>query len=282
VPFANTGEIELYYEESGSGDPLLLIMGLGADSNAWVRQRPALSRHHRTIVFDNRGVGRSAKPPGPYSIRQMADEAAGLLAHLGIERAHVVGVSMGGMIAQELALHHGPRVGALVLAVTYPEPDDGAHALRDGAFQHFAGPNGTNGHTAAALGGLDPITLFQYMLPTVFSERFIREELATLAGDLMQGLAGFSLDGILAQLGACLEHRTTDRLHQIDRPTLVLSGTDDRLIPPRHSERIAERIPGARLVRVEGGTHGINLEHPERFNDEVLRFLAEHPLNERD
>jgi pimeloyl-ACP methyl ester carboxylesterase len=281
VPFATIGDIELYYEESGGGEPLLLIMGLGADSHAWVRQRPALSQRYRTIVFDNRGVGRSSKPPGPYSTRQMADEAAGLLSHLGIERAHVVGVSMGGMIAQELALRHGRHVGALVLAVTYPEPDQEAHALRATAFRHFAGAGAGNGDAVGPPARLDPMTLFQYLLPTVFSERFIREELAALAADLMAGLAGFSLEGFLAQLGACLEHRTTDRLDRIDRPTLVLAAAEDRLIPPHHSQRIAARIPGARLVTVEGGTHGLNLEKPERFNDEVLRFLDAHPLNGR-
>jgi pimeloyl-ACP methyl ester carboxylesterase len=279
VPVVNIGDVELYYEESGSGEPLLLIMGLGADSSAWVRQRPALSRRHRTIVFDNRGVGRSSKPAGPYSTCQMADEAAGLLAHLDIDRAHVVGVSMGGMIAQELALRHAPRVGALVLAVTYAEPDPETRDYRDGGIRHFTGTSSENGDLTAQLASLDPISLFQYILPTVFSERFISEELASLAGDLMVGLAGFSVEGFLAQLSACVEHRTTDRLHQIDRPTLVLTGTDDRLIAPRHSERIAERIPRARLVNIAGGTHGLNLEHPERFNDEVLRFLAAHPLN---
>src|SRR5262245_65021527 len=96
------GEIEIYYEEHGSGDPLLLIMGLAADSQAWVFQLPAFAERFRTIAFDNRGVGRSSKPAGPYSIHQMADEAAALLDHLGIESAHVIGVSMGGMIAQEL------------------------------------------------------------------------------------------------------------------------------------------------------------------------------------
>src|SRR5215212_2886942 len=93
-------DVELYYEEHGNGDPLLLVMGLAADSTAWLFQLPAFSERYRTIVFDNRGVGRSAKPAGPYTIHQMADDAAALLGELGIDRAHVVGVSMGGMIAQ--------------------------------------------------------------------------------------------------------------------------------------------------------------------------------------
>src|SRR3972149_968391 len=111
---ARVGDLDLYYEEHGRGDPLLLIMGLAADSTAGMFQVPELARHYRTVLFDNRGVGRSEKPPGPYTIHEMADDAAGLLDVLDIPRGPVVGVSMGGMMAQELALRHagvGRRLG---------------------------------------------------------------------------------------------------------------------------------------------------------------------------
>ena len=121
---AKIGENELYYEEHGSGDPLLLIMGLATPSEGWMLQTPEFAEHYRTIVYDNRGVGRSSKPAGPYTIHEMADDAVGLLDQLGVERAHVLGISMGGMIAQELVLHHPDRVRGLVLACTYPEPDE--------------------------------------------------------------------------------------------------------------------------------------------------------------
>src|SRR5262249_23607550 len=101
VSTARVGTVDLYYEEHGSGDPLLLIIGLAADARAWLFQLPDFARRYRTIVFDNRGVGRSSKPSGPYTIHEMADDAAGLLETLDVARAHVVGVSMGGMIAQE-------------------------------------------------------------------------------------------------------------------------------------------------------------------------------------
>jgi pimeloyl-ACP methyl ester carboxylesterase len=104
MSIAKIGSLDLYYEEHGAGEPLLLIMGLAADSTAWMFQVPEFAEKYRTIVFDNRGVGRSSKPAGPYSIHEMADDAAALLDVLHVERAHVVGVSMGGMIAQELAL----------------------------------------------------------------------------------------------------------------------------------------------------------------------------------
>src|SRR5437870_12883303 len=120
---AKVDSIELYYEEHGRGGPLLLIMGLAADSTAWMFQVPDFARRYRTIAFDNRGVGRSSRPPGPYTIHQMADDAAGLLDALRIARAHVLGVSMGGSIAQALALRHPERARGLVRARTYPDPD---------------------------------------------------------------------------------------------------------------------------------------------------------------
>jgi len=276
VPTATIGELDIYYEVAGGGEPLLLIMGLGADANAWLMQTPVLSARYRTVAFDNRGVGRSSRPPGPYSTAQMADEAAGLLDHLGIDRAHVLGVSMGGMIAQEVALRHPRRVGTLTLACTYPEPGAEERDMRVRTLAVF-GVNGGDG--LAALSGLDPFVILQHMLPAIFSERFIRDELASLLPALTASLAfGFDIEALLSQVAACMAHHTTDRLHRIATPTLVLAGTADRLVSPRHSETLAAHIPGARLVRIQDGTHGLNLEMADAFNAEVLRFLDAHPL----
>src|SRR3712207_194537 len=127
MSIARINGIDLYYEETGSGPPLLLIAGLGGNTLGWVMLLPALAQHFRVIAFDNRGAGRSSAPPGPYTTRQMADDAAALLAHLGIERAHVLGLSLGGMIAQELALAHAERVDRLVLYATYARPRPAIH-----------------------------------------------------------------------------------------------------------------------------------------------------------
>ena len=280
MPTATIRELDIYYETAGSGEPLLLIMGLGADANAWVRQTPVLSTRYRTIVFDNRGVGRSSKPPGPYSTAQMADEAAALLEHLDIDHAHVVGMSMGGMIAQEVALRHPQRVGTLTLACTYSQPGIGERELRTQTLAGF-GVNGGDGNGHGVLAGLDPFVILQQMLPVLFSERFIRDELASLLPVLTAGLAhGFDIEALLAQVAACMAHDTTDRLHRIAVPTLVLTGTEDRLVSPRHSETLAARIPGARLVHIHDGRHGLNLELADAFNAEVLHFLAANPLGD--
>ncbi len=276
MPMTRVDSIELYYEEHGSGEPLLLIMGLAADSTAWMFQLPDFSKHYRTIVFDNRGVGRSSKPPGPYSIHQMADDAAGLLEHLKIDRAHVVGVSMGGMIAQELALRHPRRVRSLVLGCTYPEPDADIERQREFSLSQFGGSLGAGGEMRIDVNAIDPLSFFQHLLPTVFNPEYIEHELPKLMEVFSGALQyGFSLEAIVGQVAAVMSHRATDRLHQIQVPTLVITGDADRLIPPANSDILARNIPGAKLVKVPGGSHGFNFETPEIFNREVLTFLAE-------
>jgi pimeloyl-ACP methyl ester carboxylesterase len=280
MPTQIAGDVELHYEDAGSGPPVVLIMGLGADANAWMLQVPEFAHRHRTIVFDNRGVGRSAKPPGPYTIRQLADDTARLMSGIGIDRAHVVGVSMGGMIAQELALNHPQRVGALVLACTYAAPGPEIEGIRASSFVFFGADASPTAEVVSQLSGLDPLAIFQHMLPVIFSDEFIAGGLLEIVPQLTAGLAyGFSIEALLGQVHACLTHDTTDRLHQIRHPTLVLHGTADRLVSPQHADALVDRIPGARFVGVEGGSHAVNLEMPEQFNAHVLEFLAAHPLD---
>ena len=271
---AKVGDVDLYYEEHGHGDPLLLIMGLAADSTAWLFQVPAFAEHYRTITFDNRGVGRSAKPAGPYTITAMAKDAVGLLDMLGIARTHVVGVSMGGMVAQELALHHPERVRGLVLACTFPEPDEDVAQQREATIAQLGGTADAAGALQIDPSRLDPMMLFQTLLPRVFTPTFMQEEmpkLMQLFGGALQW--GFSMDAILAQVAAVMGHSTTDRLHQIAAPTLVITGDADLLISPANSDILAREIPNARLVKVPGGSHGFNFETPDAFNREVLAFL---------
>ena len=272
---AKVDSIELYYDEKGSGDPLLLIMGLAADSTAWMFQVPDFAKRYRTVTFDNRGVGRSAKPPGPYTIHLMADDAAALLDALDIRRAYVLGVSMGGMIAQELAIRHPERVRGLILACTFPEPDADVERQREFGMQQFGGTVTASGEMQIDLTALDPLMFFQHLLPRVFNQSFIDTELPRLmqlfAGALQYG---FSMEAILGQVAAVMGHRATDRLHQIKAPTLVITGDADLLISPGNSDVLARSIPGAKLVKVPGGSHGFNLETPEVFNRHVLDFLA--------
>ena len=275
MSIAKVDTVELYYEEHGRGEPLLLIMGLAADSMAWMFQVPEFSKHYRTIVFDNRGVGRSSKPAGPYTISRMADDTAGLLDVLGMPRAHVVGVSMGGMIAQELVLRHPRLVRGLVLACTYPEPDAEIERQRQFSVQELGGQISAGGDIQIDLKAFDPMAFFQQLLPLAFNQEFIEKELPKImplfAGALQYG---FSMEAILGQVAAVMSHKATDRLQHITAPTLVITGDADRLVPPANSEILATHIPGARLVKVPGGSHGFNFETPDVFNREVLDFLA--------
>jgi len=272
---ATIGSLDLYYEEHGAGEPLLLIMGLAADSTAWMFQIPEFAAKYRTIVFDNRGVGRSSKPAGPYTIHEMADDAAGLLDVLHVPRAHVVGVSMGGMIAQELALRHPERVHGLVLACTYPEPDADIERNRRFSVQQLGGSITEGGGVQIDLKAINPMDFLQQLLPMVFNQAFIANELPKLLQVFSGALQyGFSMEAILGQVGAVMSHKATDRLGRITAPTLVITGDADRLIPPANSDILAKGIPGAKLVEIPGGSHGFNFETPEVFNRAVLEFLA--------
>ena len=271
----HANDIDLYYEEHGTGDPLLLVMGLGTDSSAWMFQVPAFQAHYRVIAFDNRGVGRSTKPAGPYTISQMADDAAALLHAVGITRTHVLGISMGGMIAQELALRHPQRVRSLVLGCTFAAPDDTTLAFQRASAEQLGGRVAADGSVEIDVSNLNPMTFFQMLMPMVFNQGFIEKELPTLMQLFSGALAyGFSMDALLSQVAAVTRHNTLDRLGSITVPTLVITGDADRLVPPQHSDVLATRIPGARLVKIPGGSHAFNFETPDLFNREVLEFLA--------
>ncbi len=275
MPRIEANGIGIYYEEQGGGDPVLLIMGLAADSAAWMFQRDDFAERYRTILFDNRGVGRSSKPPGPYTTAQMADDAVAVLDALGVGRAHVVGVSMGGMIAQELALRHPQRVRALVLGCTYARPDETVKQTLATALTAFGGASDAEGTIQLKMTQIDPMAFFQLLVPLTFSAQFLTDKLPVLmqvfAGTIQHG---FSLEGILAQVAATQSHDTFERLGQIRAPTLVIAGERDQLIPALNSDLLAARIAGAKLVKVPGGSHGFNFELPEVFNREVFDFLG--------
>jgi pimeloyl-ACP methyl ester carboxylesterase len=275
MPTAKVRDIEMYYEEHGHGDPLLCIMGFATDSTGWLLQTPAFAERHRTIVFDNRGVGRSDKPGGAYTIHEMADDAVALLDHLQIERADVLGLSMGGMIAQELVLRHPARVRKLVLAATFPEPDAATEENRKVIFGQMGGSITEEGEMKIDFAAVNPLMFFQHLLPLVFNPSFIQTELPKLM-QLFSGALqyGFSIEAILGQLQAVMAHKATDRLAHITAPTLVLTGDADRLIAPANSDVLAQTIPGAKLVTIPGGSHAFNIEMPDLFNRTVLDFLA--------
>ena len=262
MPYTDGPGFQMYYEERGSGFPLLLINGLGSDHHEWIHQFPAFEACFRGIVFDNRGTGRTDVPPGPYTTAQMADDAASLLRALGIPRTHVLGVSLGGMIAQEVALRHPDLVDGLVLGCTGP---GGELSLR---------PSPEAMAAFALAKGEDPEAEVRRMLPFLYTDACIRERPGEIEEFVRRRLDHPTPpEGYLAQLSAAVTHDASSRLGQIRARTLVITGDADRLVDWENSLRLAGRIPGAALVVLPGAPHRLFAETAEAFNREVLRFL---------
>jgi 3-oxoadipate enol-lactonase len=266
MPKARVNGVSINYSVEGRGEPFFLIMGFSGSKMAWFFQRRAFRKHFQVVTFDNRGVGESGKPTGPYSMQMFADDTVGLMDHLGIDKAHVLGVSMGGMIAQHIALSHPERVRKLVLGCT------------------FASRQGSTGHSAEymqrielsedasddELRQIDLKKLMGMVVSLAVNDRL----LGMAVGPLLRIFAGrLATEGIRGQFEAILGHDTLERLPTIQAPTLVIVGAQDRLINPASSDVLADAIPGARLVKIESGSHAFFISKRGRFNREVLDFL---------
>jgi 3-oxoadipate enol-lactonase len=250
---------KIYWDEQGRGTPVLLIMGLGYPSALWYRARPVLARHFRTIAFDNRGVGLSDVPPGPYSIAGMASDAAAVLDAAGVARAHVFGVSMGGMIAQEFALQYPARTVSLVLGCTAA---GGPSAVR-----------AENNVTDILLArGMTFEQSREAILPYIYDAATPRERIEDDVNVRRQWLC--SQEAYMAQLLAIREWEGYSRIAQIIAPTLVIHGKSDALVPPANGELIAARIPGAKLVLLERASHLFLTDQTHAALKEILDFLA--------
>jgi 3-oxoadipate enol-lactonase len=252
---ASLPDLTLYYEESGDGPPLLLIPGIPAIVSDWSPLAERLSSSHRVIAYDNRGSGRSTVTPGPYTTRQLAGDAVGLLDTLDIERADVFGMSLGGMIAQELALGWPERVDHLVLGCTH-------------AGIRHAEPQPTETGRAFAMRTDDWALRMRTLAPFAFA-RNVNGSLLEAFIDKKQGDVQ-APEGYRAQIQAVLEHDSFDRLDRIASPTLVVTGDDDQVISAASSRVLAERIPSAVLEVIGGAGHLFFIERP----DETLRVLS--------
>ena len=252
----------IYYESHGEGDPLVLIRGLGSNADHWYAQVPGLSGHYRVITFDNRGIARSSDPGGPFTIPDMAEDTVRLMNALGIEQAHVLGLSLGGMIAQEMAIRHPQRIKGLILVVTLC---GGQHqVVAEDAVREKLQRMIVEGSVDARIMALD----------VFFAPRTIRERpqvLQAYAEVSMKYPAGMEI--LQRQWEAASRHDTYDCLDRIKAPTLVLTGEEDVLIPPGNSEILAERIPGAELLVIPGGGHQIMIEQPQACNQAIIAFL---------
>lgn len=249
------------------GTPVLLVQGLGVDSRGWALQRGAFGRRHRCIAIDNRGTGFSDAPPGPYNLGDMATDAVDVLDAEGIERAHVVGASMGGVIAQFVGVLHPDRVRSLTLACTACRH----HEWRRELLQEWADVVSERG-----MGALTEDAMRWLIGPRL--QRRFGVWLNVLARVLMQTRA----EPFVAQVQAILDASDEMRheLRSITAPTLVITGSQDTLTPLGDAEELAELIPTAQLFVVRGVAHGLMAEAPNAFNDAVLGFLADVDVRE--
>ncbi len=259
---AHVNGITMNYQLEGDGEQtVVLVNGLADDLLSWDFQVPALlDAGLRVLRFDNRGIGHSDAPAGPYSARLLADDAKALVDHLGLTDIHLMGVSMGGMIAQEYALANASDLRSLTLACTYAAPGPFCGRMFD-LWAELAVAHGVPFV-------MRDVALWAFTVP-FFEER------AADAAEFEEAMAGLpmSLDAYLAQLAVIQQHDTTDRLAQITVPTLVLAGEEDILIPVRLSRRLHEGVPGSRWATVPGG-HACLWESPDPFNTAFIDFVT--------
>ena len=255
--------VKIGYEVSGSGFPIVLLMGLGGNRKDWHEQVPVFAQHYRTITYDHRGTGESDKPETGYSIDQFADDCIGLLDHLDLNRAHLVGYSMGGRIAQLIASRYPSRVAGLVLAATAAKPNSlNLYSLKLGAYLYENyGPS-----AAASVGPLVDFThsYFANALPALVDKLGAVPEIP------------MPLHAFLGHVGAIEDHDTSGILGSIRSPTLVVIGDQEWLNPLPDANALVEGIPGARLQVITGASHGLIVEQPKLFNQCVLDFFSEH------
>jgi pimeloyl-ACP methyl ester carboxylesterase len=261
MPKVRVGDINIYYEVHGDGEPLVMINGAGGSVD-WVRRIiPTYSREYRLVLFDNRGAGQSDKPDKGYTTATMADDLAGLLDEIGIDSAHVRGVSFGGMIAQEFALRHPKRMRSLILNVT-----------------SCGGPRSVKPLSAEMEGirQLPPREATEALLRWFITGEFIERN-----PKFFQQLVAFALehpidpDCLAKHTDAIKEHDTYDRLPEIMVPTLVLAGDADRVIPVENAQILASRIPNAELVILKSAGHML-IEAAQEADRITLDFLRRH------
>lgn len=267
MPTVKVGDINMYYDTHGGGDPVVLLPGLTSDcTSSFFRQMPGLAENYRVIAIDNRGGGLSDKPDIPYNMDMMAKDAASVLDSLGIRKAHICGLSLGGMIAQHFALCYPAMTASLVLACT---SCGGRHSVQP------------DQAVVAALFDTQqtPQERLRRLLPIVFSQEFISNE-----PDVLKHFTSLRLKhpppphAYKRQGEAVMLHDTYDQLPEISVPALVIAGAKDKVIPVENSRILASRIPGAELIILEEAGHFLSVEAPEAVNKAIHGFLKEHPI----
>jgi pimeloyl-ACP methyl ester carboxylesterase len=271
MPFAkieSSGPLDVYFEEEGGGDPLVLIGGFTSTVETWWAQRPALAREFRVILPDNRGSGRTRIPhdDGVRALARLASDVRGLLDALGLERVHLVGASMGGMIVQQFALQSPERLRSLAILCSHCGGEDLVPASRQVLEKMLRG-SGSDASDAERRARLE----------VLFHRATFREAPEVIERTLASQRAHPHTPAELARRGQGMaDWDVSDLLAHLRVPTLVMTGDADLLVPPENSRLIAERIPGAELVEIADAGHCFFQEKPAATNAALLDFLRRH------
>jgi aminoacrylate hydrolase len=263
MPKIKVGEVNLYYETHGTGDPVLLVPGLGGAGSYWQPQIGPFAERYQVVPHDHRGTGQSDHVVMKYSVDQMTDDVLGLMDALGIERAHLVGHSTGGAIGQIMAIEHPERLRSLVIANSWTKADPFFIRCFD-VRSELLRKSGAAAYQHAA-----PVFLFPSW--------WIRDNAEKIAQAEEASLPSFPpAEIMLSRIEAIVAFDRTQELSKIQTPTLVVCARDDHLTPAYYSEELAAAIPGAKLAMLDHGGHSCSMTVPEEFNKRVLSFLAEH------
>jgi pimeloyl-ACP methyl ester carboxylesterase len=257
-------DIDVYYEVYGDGFPLVMITGLSANTHWWdPRLIQETAKRYKTVIFDNRGAGRTDKPKTAYTVEMFANDTAVLMDALNIERAHILGISLGGMIAQEFTLNHPERVERLILCST-----------TCGGSNSVPPSPEVLGMLMKPREGMSDEAVARNWISLLFTEDFV-ENNGFLMGVVSQQLLKDPIppDAYQRQMQAILNFNTYEKLPEIKAPTLVMHGKKDILVPPENSKIIADRIPCAKLLHFENSGHALFSQEPENVNHALLEFL---------
>jgi 3-oxoadipate enol-lactonase len=266
MPVARNGTAKIHWESFGEGPAVLLVAGQGMTVDGWWATTPVLARSFRVIAFDHRDTGRSSRSPWPYSVAQMAHDAVSVLDAAGEQRAHVYGISLGSMVAQEVALRHPDRVDALVLGAS----SAGGYAAYKPSPTSFAQT------FLLRAGAMGPEEAEWAAVPYTYGEKTRRSHPERIATDIAHRLSSPPEPlSYLHQAAAVATHDTYERLNQMTAPTLVVHGEQDVFVPPANALVLAERIPGAQLRLWPDAGHMYTIDEPQA-DREIARFLLQH------
>jgi pimeloyl-ACP methyl ester carboxylesterase len=266
VPFAKNGTVKIHWESFGEGPAILLVAGQGMTVDGWWTTTPVLARSFRVIAFDHRDTGRSSRLPWPYSITQMAQDAVAVLDAAGEQSAHVYGISLGSLVAQEVALRHPERVEALVLG-----------ASSAGGFAAYKPAPSSSAQTfLVRAGAMRPEEAEWAAVPYTYAEKTRRHHPERIVADINHRLSSPPEPlAFLHQAAVVAQHDAYERLNQMSAPTLVVHGEQDIFVPPANALVLAERIPGAQLRLWPDAGHMYIIDEPQA-DEEIARFLLHH------